>query len=105
MRPELRVQPETRSTRDFGTSIVRSDIGTNAKSRVSFKSSTGAVGVGRTTWHGAADDTQNHGPRTREFRYSPLPEDAFEEINRIQIRQRFNDAVQTGSPGFIPRSQ
>jgi alcohol dehydrogenase (NADP+) len=37
------------------------------------------------------------------FDISPLPEDAFNEINRIQIRQRLNDVVNTGSPGFIPR--
>src|SRR6202451_993082 len=34
---------------------------------------------------------------------SALPEDAFDEINRIQTRQRFNEVVKTGSPGFIPR--
>jgi hypothetical protein len=44
--------------------------------------------------------------RPREnFDISPLPEDAFEEIHRIQIRQRFNDVVHSGSPDFIPRSQ
>jgi aldehyde reductase len=37
------------------------------------------------------------------FRVSPLPEDAFDEINRIQTRMRLNDVVNTGSPGFIPR--
>jgi len=37
------------------------------------------------------------------FNISALPEDAFEEINRIQSRQRLNDVVNTGSPGFIPR--
>src|SRR5579871_2334257 len=36
------------------------------------------------------------------FDICPLPEDAFDEINRIQTRQRFNDVVNTGSPGFIP---
>lgn len=42
--------------------------------------------------------------RAREnFNISALPEDAFEEINRIQIRQRLNDVVNTGNPGFIPR--
>jgi alcohol dehydrogenase (NADP+) len=42
--------------------------------------------------------------RAREnFDISTLPEDAFNEINRIQIRQRLNDVVNTGSPGFIPR--
>src|SRR4051794_1341558 len=41
--------------------------------------------------------------RAREnFDISALPEDAFNEINRIQIRQRLNEVVKTGSPGFIP---
>ena len=44
--------------------------------------------------------------RAREnFNISPLPEDAFEEINRIQTRQRFNQVVMTGSPGFIPQGR
>jgi alcohol dehydrogenase (NADP+) len=44
--------------------------------------------------------------RAREnFNISALPEDAFDEINRIQTRQRLNDVVNTGSPGFIPRVQ
>ncbi|WP_252263401.1 aldo/keto reductase [Paracidobacterium acidisoli] len=37
------------------------------------------------------------------FSISSLPEDALDEINRIQTRQRLNDVVNTGSPGFIPR--
>jgi alcohol dehydrogenase (NADP+) len=42
--------------------------------------------------------------RAREnFNISTLPEDAFDQINRIQTRQRLNDVVNTGSPGFIPR--
>ena len=42
--------------------------------------------------------------RAREnFNISALPEDAFDEINRIQTRQRLNDVVNTGNPGFIPR--
>ncbi len=36
---------------------------------------------------------------------SALPGDAFDEINRIQTRQRFNDVVKTGSPGFIPKGR
>ena len=41
--------------------------------------------------------------RAREnFDISTLPEDAFEEINRIQTRQRLNEVVKTGVPGFIP---
>jgi aldehyde reductase len=44
--------------------------------------------------------------RAREnFDISALPEDAFDEINRIQIRQRFNEVVKTGSPGFIPQGR
>ena len=48
--------------------------------------------------------TPRSAERAREnFNVSSLPEDAFDEINRIQIRQRLNDVVKTGSPGFIPR--
>jgi aldehyde reductase len=48
--------------------------------------------------------TPRNADRAREnFNISALPEDAFDEINRIQIRQRFNDVVNTGTPGFIPR--
>jgi alcohol dehydrogenase (NADP+) len=44
--------------------------------------------------------------RAREnFDISALPEDALDEINRIQTRRRLNDVVKTGSPGFIPRVQ
>jgi len=42
--------------------------------------------------------------RAREnINISALPEDALDEINRIQTRQRFNQVVKTGSPGFIPQ--
>jgi alcohol dehydrogenase (NADP+) len=49
-------------------------------------------------------------PRTADrakenFNISALPEDALDEINRIQTRQRLNDVVNTGSPGFIPRAR
>lgn len=37
------------------------------------------------------------------FDISALPEDAFNEINRIPTRQRLNEVVKTGVPGFIPR--
>jgi alcohol dehydrogenase (NADP+) len=48
--------------------------------------------------------TPRSADRAREnFNISALPEDAFDEINRIQIRQRLNEVVNTGSPGFIPR--
>jgi alcohol dehydrogenase (NADP+) len=44
--------------------------------------------------------------RAREnFDISALPQDAFEEMNRIQTRQRFNEVVKTGSPGFIPQGK
>jgi len=43
--------------------------------------------------------------RAREnFNISALPEDAFDEINHIQTRQRFNQVVNTGVPSFIPKS-
>lgn len=42
--------------------------------------------------------------RAREnFDISPLPENALNEINRIQTRQRLNEVVKTGVPGFIAR--
>jgi alcohol dehydrogenase (NADP+) len=48
--------------------------------------------------------TSTNVARTREnFAVSAIPEDAIEAINRIQTRQRFNDVVKTGSPGFIPQ--
>ena len=39
------------------------------------------------------------------FDISALPEDAFNEINRIQTRQRLNEVVKTGVPGFIPKGR
>src|SRR5215467_2006448 len=47
-------------------------------------------------------------PRTaarakENFNISALPEDAVSEINRIQTRQRLNEVVKTGVPGFIAR--
>jgi alcohol dehydrogenase (NADP+) len=39
------------------------------------------------------------------FDISPLPQDAFDEINGIQTRERYNSVVKTGSPGFIPRGR
>lgn len=39
------------------------------------------------------------------FDISTLPEDAFNQINRIQTRQRLNEVVKTGVPGFIPRAE
>ena len=37
------------------------------------------------------------------FNISALPRDAFDEINRIETRQRLNEVMKTGVPGFIPR--
>jgi len=49
-----------------------------------------------TTPRSAAQASEN-------FYISALPEDALDEINRIQIRQRLNPVVTTGVPGFIPK--
>lgn len=44
--------------------------------------------------------------RAREnFDISSLPEDAFNEINRIETRQRLNPVVTTGVPGFIAQGR
>jgi alcohol dehydrogenase (NADP+) len=44
--------------------------------------------------------------RAREnFDISALPQDALDEINRIQTRQRLNTVVTTGVPGFIPKGR
>ena len=48
--------------------------------------------------------TPKSAARAREnFDISPLPEAAFDEINRIETRQRLNPVVNTGVPGFISR--
>jgi len=49
-------------------------------------------------------------PRTaarakENFDVSRLPQEAFDEINRIQTRQRLNPVVNTGVPGFIPQAK
>jgi alcohol dehydrogenase (NADP+) len=50
--------------------------------------------------------TPKSADRAREnFDISPLPQDALDEINRIQIRQRLNPVVSTGVPGFIPQGR
>ncbi len=38
------------------------------------------------------------------FDITAIPQDAFDQINHITTRQRLNEVVKTGSPGFIPRS-
>jgi aldehyde reductase len=46
--------------------------------------------------------TPKSAARAREnFDISALPQDALNEINRIQTRQRLNAVVKTGVPGFI----
>ncbi|MGC1965404.1 MAG: aldo/keto reductase [Candidatus Acidiferrales bacterium] len=50
--------------------------------------------------------TPKNAARAREnFDISALPQDALDEINRIQIRQRLNPVVNTGIPGFIPQAK
>jgi aldehyde reductase len=39
------------------------------------------------------------------FNIAPLPEEALDEINSIQTRQRLNQVVTTGIPGFIPQGR
>jgi alcohol dehydrogenase (NADP+) len=55
---------------------------------------------------GATLTTTKSEARAREnFDIDALPADAFDEINRIETRQRFNEVVSTGNPGFIlPRT-
>src|SRR6202050_3362993 len=48
--------------------------------------------------------TPRSAARAREnFDIAALPEDSLREINRIQTRQRLNEVVKTGVPGFIPQ--
>jgi alcohol dehydrogenase (NADP+) len=50
--------------------------------------------------------TPKSAARAKEnFDISRLPQDAFDEINRIQTRQRLNPVVTTGVPGFIPQAK
>jgi alcohol dehydrogenase (NADP+) len=50
--------------------------------------------------------TPKSADRAREnFDIAPLPDDAFEQINQIKPRQRYNTVVETGAPGFIPRGR
>ncbi len=37
------------------------------------------------------------------FNIGVLPQEAFDQINNIEIRQRFNSVVKTGVPGFIAK--
>ena len=50
--------------------------------------------------------TPKSAARAREnFDISAVPEDALNEINRIQTRQRLNEVVKTGVPGFIAQGR
>ena len=50
--------------------------------------------------------TPKSAARAKEnFDIARLPQDAFDEINRIQTRQRLNPVVNTGVPGFIPQAK
>jgi len=50
--------------------------------------------------------TPRSAARAKEnFDIARLPQDAFEEISRIQTRQRLNPVVNTGVPGFIPQTK
>jgi alcohol dehydrogenase (NADP+) len=60
-----------------------------------------AWGVQRGT---AVLTTAKSAGRAKEnFDIAALSQDAFDEINGIQTRQRLNSVVKTGVPGFIPR--
>jgi aldehyde reductase len=51
-------------------------------------------------------NTPKTAPRAREnLDISALPDDAFSEINRILTRQRLNEVVKTGVPGFIAQGR
>ena len=51
---------------------------------------------------GALLTTPKTAARAKEnFDVDALPQDAFDEINRIETRQRFNQVVNTGSGGFL----
>jgi aldehyde reductase len=62
-----------------------------------------AWGVQRGT---AVLTTPKSAARAREnFDVAALPEDALNEINRIQTRERLNEVVKTGVPGFIAQGR
>ena len=64
-----------------------------------------------TAWPGRCSEVALCLPRPRRpparanFDISALPADAFDEIDRIETRQRFNEVVKTGSPGVHPARQ
>ncbi|CAB3767207.1 aldo/keto reductase [Paraburkholderia humisilvae] len=55
---------------------------------------------------GALLTTPKSAARAREnFDIAALPVDAFDEINRIETRHRFNQVVNTGSGGFLTQRE
>jgi len=62
-----------------------------------------AWGIQRGT---AVITTPKSAARAREnFDITALPEDAMNEIDRIQTRKRLNEVVKTGAPGFIAQGR
>ena len=50
--------------------------------------------------------TPRSAARAKEnFDITAISQDALDEINRIQTRQRLNTVVKTGVPGFIPQGR
>jgi alcohol dehydrogenase (NADP+) len=50
--------------------------------------------------------TPKSAARAKEnFDITALPDDALNEINRIQTRERLNEVVKTGVPGFIAQGR
>jgi len=63
----------------------------------------GAAGLGGAAPRAVLTTPKSAARAKENFDISPLPEDALDEINRIQTRQRLNEVVKTGVPGFIPQ--
>ena len=60
--------------------------------------------MGGAAWHGLLTTPRTAARARENIEISAIPEDALDEINRIQTRQRLNEVVKTGVPGFIARS-
>jgi len=67
---------------------------------------TGAAGLGAVQRGTALLTTPKTAARAQEnLNISALSEEALEEISRTQTRQRLNEVVKTGIPGFIAQSR
>lgn len=86
--------PGMRWQQDSGISIVRNGIGMNRRQVKHCRKATRQPLL--TTPKPAARAREN-------FDILPLPDDALEAINSIQTRQRFNEVIKTGIPGFIAK--